>query len=1116
MSYQLSNKQREQQRKQFSTFLCEPLRRILPDSAPFPYRIKTVTGSMKALIVWELYQKFASDAFLFVLVPDEYLLNWQQDLEFLAEFFHYHFLRYEPEAERLAYTLENANRVFLGLSSTLSWCLQNPEKPTVILASPSALSYRIPPASQLREHLLRIETGQTLAFEEFVGILALQGYNRKEIVELPGEFAIRGGIVDLFPPDHQNPVRIEFFGDQVESIRYFDPGSQRSIQPIREITFLSALHTELEFTTFLDEYLPEKTLFVIDTPALLQNASSEDAQQHLARLREKLQQYIELNPLHSADLQLTCTPLPSIHSSIQTLWQHLGQWQSDGYTVVFTADTPAALRRLQDLLDEFAYGGEEQAEFHTLFPNTTFLPTPITEGFICEDLRLVVLPERHIFQRAPAQRRKHRGSLALLDLQALKKGDYVVHEDKGIAIFDGLESIEIRGQKQECVRLIFAGNDVVYLNINYLHKLQKYSAQSGVPPKLTRLGTREWERKKAKVKKKLQDIAEDLIKLYAKRKILPGYAYPEDTLWQKEMEASFQFEDTPDQAKATEEVKADMEAPTPMDRLICGDVGFGKTEIAIRAAFKAVQAGKQVALLVPTTILALQHYETFRDRLRSYPVEIALLSRLQAKAEQRTILEKLRTGAIDIIIGTHRLLSKDVQFRDLGLLIIDEEHRFGVAAKEKIRTYKVSVDTLTLTATPIPRTLHMALMGAKDISIITTPPKNRLPIHTQIIQWDPITIREAIHRELSRGGQIFFVNDRIGNLEEIANQLREIVPDLRIGIVHGQMPAKKIENTMHRFLTRKLDLLLATKIIESGIDIPNANTIFINRADKFGLAELYQLRGRVGRSSEQAFCYLITLPFHHLPRQAVRRLQALEEFTALGSGLNLALRDLEIRGAGNVFGAEQSGYIADIGFEMYQKILEEAIQELRYTKLKDLYRYSAQEIFDMISSRNELSIESSLNAGFPESYIPSELDRFWYYKQLYRTTSEEELRQLEEEIRDRFGKLPQETQTLFQLLRLRITALPLGFSTLTLNRNAAIAEFPQHSEHPFYTFLLEPLLHLIQHSKNYRLQRKGESVSLLISYDSIAHLIEQLQQLREALEKQLQSTEQEHTAVPTS
>ena len=1069
-------------------------------SDPLPLRIKHLYGSAKSLLSFAVLQRSPAVPAV-IVVPDTERALWEQDLTALAEIYQRPFLVFAPEASSLGYALEDADPVSLGLMPALSALLQRTDPAPIILTPVQSLQYPLPPPAALESQLLRVRVGDTLAFEEFIGILALQGYNRKEFVEFPGEFAVRGGIVDVFPPDAPFPLRFEFFGDEIDSIRQFDPRSQRSIKPLQEFVFLSALHFDDETSHSLASYLPPETLLVVDSPPLLFSESTEESRHGLEQLLDRFSNQITLNaPDGSAVLH--CAAPPAIRSSLQTLWKHLEQFSQQQYTIVFTAETPAALRRLRDLLEEYAETEADGAFLSERFPSLQWLPMPLAAGFVAEELRLAVFTEQEIFHRIKTQRRQQRGGITLHDLETMKKGDYVVHVDKGVAIFDGLTTIEMGGQSQDCVRLIFADNDVVYLNVNYLHKLQKFSAQDGAPPKLTRLGTREWERKKSKAKKKLRDIAHELIELYARRKAAEGFAFPPDTIWQKEMEAAFPFEDTPDQAKATREVKADMEQPHPMDRLVCGDVGFGKTEIAIRAAFKAVEAGKQVAVLVPTTILALQHYETFQDRLGAYPVEIALLSRMRSPAEQREIVRRLKDGTIDIVIGTHRLLSKDIQFRDLGLLIIDEEHRFGVAAKEKLRKLKVSVDTLTLTATPIPRTLHMALIGAKDISIIATPPRNRLPIVTQVIQWDPFLIREAIDRELARGGQIFFVNNRIGNLPDLAEELRAIAPDLRIAIVHGKMPPRDIERIMHRFIEKKIDLLLATKIIEAGIDIPNANTMFINQADKFGLAELYQLRGRVGRSSVQAYCYLITPPFHQITRQAARRLQALEEFTNLGSGLNLALRDLEIRGAGNIFGAEQSGYIEEIGFEMYQKMLEEAIQDIKYRQMVGDRTVEAQEIFDLLRNRNDLTIESFHDLRFPPSYMPLESERFRYYKLLYRATSEEQLQQLRSEIEDQYGTLPPSAALLFDHLRIRIAALPLGFTTLRLEPERAIAELPGDPDHPFALFLLDPLLQVLPHFPTLRLRQRGNTTELLIPYTTIDELFTTLQQLQSSIAQQ--------------
>ncbi len=1079
--------------------------RILPPSPTFPLRIKQLRGSAKTLLSGAVIQQLPS-APVIILSPEDELSLWHRDLAMLAEIWQRPFFRFAPEPLSLSTALEDGDPTFLGFAPTLSALLQPTDTPPIILTSLSALQHRLPDPKMLRTHLLHIRVGETLAFEEFTGILALQGYNRKDFVEFPGEFAVRGGIVDVFPPDAQHPIRIEFFGDEIESIRTFDPHSQRSIKPLTDCTFLAALHSEVSATHTLTDYLPPATLVVVDTLSLVLSEGDAEAATLVDAFLAAFPRRLELNPTENADWIVHCHQPPPIRASLQTLWEQLEHFSQRQFTIILTAESPAALRRLRDLLEEFTETEANGIDLHHQFPQLRWVALPFAAGFILDELQLALFTEHEIFRRIQSTIPPRRGGITLHDLEAMKKGDYVVHVDKGIAIFDGLTTIEMGGQQQECVRLIFADNDVLYLNVNYLHKLQKFAAQDGTPPKLTRLGSREWERKKSRAKKKLRDIAQELIELYARRKAAQGFAFPPDTIWQKEMEAAFPFEDTPDQAKATKEVKADMEQPHPMDRLVCGDVGFGKTEVAVRAAFKAVEAGKQVAVLVPTTILALQHYETFRDRLGAYPVEIALLSRMRSPAEQRHILQHLKEGRIDILIGTHRLLSKDVQFRDLGLLIIDEEHRFGVAAKEKLRKLKVSVDTLTLTATPIPRTLHMALIGAKDISIIATPPRNRHPVITQIIQWDPFRIREAIDRELARGGQIFFVNDRIGNLADIAEELRSIVPDLRIAMVHGKMPPKEIERIMHRFIEKKIDLLLATKIIEAGIDIPNANTMFINRADKFGLAELYQLRGRVGRSSTQAYCYLITPPFHHITRQAARRLQALEEFTSLGSGLNLALRDLEIRGAGNIFGAEQSGYIEEIGFELYQKILEEAIQDLKYREVVAQQRadMDIQEIFELLRNRNELTLETAHDTRFPSTYIPLETERFRYYKLLYRATSEQQLEHIRAEIEDQYGKFPETVEHLFQLLRLRIAALPLGFATLRIEERTAIAELPSDPDHPFVTFLLEPLIHILPTFPSLRLRQRSTTAELLIPFDNYDALRTTLQQLQEAMAQQWQ------------
>jgi transcription-repair coupling factor (superfamily II helicase) len=685
------------------------------------------------------------------------------------------------------------------------------------------------------------------------------------------------------------------------------------------------------------------------------------------------------------------------------------------------------------------------------------------------------------------------------ELQRLVRGDYVVHKDYGIGKFDGLKRIRVGGAEQEVVKILYDANDVLYVNLNYVNKLQKYSSKEGHIPSLTRLGSSEWEKLKLRAKKRVKDIARDLITLYARRKRAEGFPFSQDTPWQQELEASFIYEDTRDQAKATIEVKRDMETPHPMDRLICGDVGFGKTEVAVRASFKAVLDGKQVAVLVPTTILATQHFGTFQDRLARYGVRLDVMSRFRSKQEQSLIVGKIREGLIDVIIGTHRLLSKDVTFKNLGLLIIDEEHRFGVAAKEKLRRLKNDVDTLSLTATPIPRTLHFSLMGARDLSIIATPPRNRLPIITEIMQWNDDVIRDAAARELQRGGQLYFVHDRVQTMDDVAGRLQKLLPDVRIRTAHGQMTSHALENVMMAFLQKECDVLVATKIIESGLDIPNVNTIFINRADRFGMAELYQLRGRVGRANAQAYAYLLTPPIASIPRSTLQRLQAVEEFTELGSGFNLAMRDLEIRGAGNLLGAEQSGFIENMGFEAYTRILEEAVQELKQEEFKELFSEAQLKR----KTEREAAVEADLDAFIPESYVRGDADRLALYRRLYSLTTEEQLREVRDEMTDRFGKFPMEIENLFGMVRLRLVAAGIGFVKVTISEERLEAEFPLETDVAFYES--ETFQRIMNSISRYKRQgmgllQSGKTVRLKAHFDPFSSPGERLLKAVELLQ----------------
>ncbi|MBI3754352.1 MAG: transcription-repair coupling factor, partial [Deltaproteobacteria bacterium] len=683
--------------------------------------------------------------------------------------------------------------------------------------------------------------------------------------------------------------------------------------------------------------------------------------------------------------------------------------------------------------------------------------------------------------------------------------DFVVHEDYGIGKFAGLHKIKVRGAEQEVMKILYDENDTLYVNLNFVNRVQKYSSQEGHVPRLTKLGAPDWERLKSRARKRIKDIARELIALYARRKHEQGFAFSADSHWQKEMEASFMYEDTPDQAKATLDVKQDMENSSPMDRLICGDVGFGKTEVAVRAAFKAVLDGKQAAVLVPTTILAHQHCNTFLDRLGRYSVRVESLTRFKSKKEQKAILEALAEGKVDIVIGTHRLLSKDVQFKSLGLLVIDEEHRFGVTAKEKLRQLRATVDTLTLTATPIPRTLHFSLMGARDLSIINTPPRNRMPIITEIAQYDIGLMREAILKELHRGGQVYFVHDRIHNMEELRAMLEGHIPEARFHIAHGQMEGHELERTMMDFLERKYNVLICTKIIESGIDIPSVNTIIINRADRFGLAELYQLRGRVGRSNEQAYAYLITPPISSLPRASLRRLQAIQEFTELGSGFNLAMRDLEIRGAGNLLGAEQSGFIMEMGFETYQRIVEEAVSELKEQEFTQLFEG------DKLGKKKqaETIIETDIEALIPDFYIESDSERLDIYRRLYKLESFEEIQVMREELQDRFGEYPEEIEHLFRMVEVKTIAAKLHFIKVELSGDVLALSFPPAEEKEFYegadgtTSPFQTMMNRVIELKQYqaRLKQEGQQLKLVARIGKSDDEGEKLRLVRGFLEK---------------
>jgi transcription-repair coupling factor (superfamily II helicase) len=988
--------------------------------------------------------------------------------------------------------------------------------PAIYITHATALGYGVPERGDFSRSIVELSVKTDHPFEQLLSALTQYGFERKQFVETYGDIAVRGGILDIFPFIGEHPVRIEFWGDTIESIREFEVLSQRSIRELQSVSIIpDVLRRSAEGDPPPDNrapvvpmisYFSPETLVLTEDPLLLKKEfddleaeggrtgySFDDVQQQLAPFSRYIHSAFQGS---AAAIDFQSQSQPSVNGSVRILKEKAAEFSEQGFEVVITSDRQEELERIQDLIEEELpsarkeseedgeyvtdeTGAEELGEFTAL--QLIYSTDSFHSGFILPSAKIAVFTEHEIFNRIKARaerKRKRFKGISSKELQALRKGDYVTHVDHGIGKFLGLQKINVGGTEQEVAKLEYAEKGTLFVNLNYITRIQKYSSAEGHEPKLNKLGSPDWERLKARTKKKIKDIARDLIKLYAQRKMEPGFAFQPDTHWQKEMEASFMYEDTPDQAKTTIELKADMESPHPMDRLVCGDVGFGKTEIAVRAAFKAVMNGKQAGVLVPTTILAQQHFNTFSDRLGRYPVRIALLSRFKSSKEIKESLARLAAGEIDIMIGTHRLLSKDVKFKDLGLLVIDEEQRFGVAAKEKLRAMKVSVDTLTLTATPIPRTLHFSLMGARDLSVINTPPRNRLPIHTEIASFDKKIIREAVIHEIHRGGQVFIVTDKVSTIDALTGTLMEAIPEARFRSAHGQMEGHELEAVMIDFLERKFDVLVTTKIVESGVDIPSVNTIIINRADKFGLAELYQLRGRVGRANQQAYAYLLVPPINSLPKQTLRRLQAIEEFTELGSGLNLAMRDLEIRGAGNMLGGEQSGFIMEMGFEMYTKILEDAVAELKEQEFAEVFA----ETVEAKPRSVETQVDADVEAYIPEFYVESDTERLDIYRRLYKTASQKEVDELKAELTDRFGAAMEEVDNLFALAGLRVLGSQANIRKVELNKRTLRLYLPMEDDKYFYesgaftgmmanvSSIKEPQVQLKQEGKNLFLQ----------------------------------------------
>ena len=1014
---------------------------------------------------------------------------------------------------RKNYRLLNSSHVMLRTEALTKFSHQTGNRTGALVAYPEALFEKVVVPKAISDNIIHIKTNDVLNTDELYAKLVDYGFERTDFVYEPGQFAVRGGILDIYSFGNDKPYRIELFGNDVDSIRIIDPETQLSERRLLQVSIIPNVDTQFDDQdkVSLLEFLPENTVIWVqdleltveklrtaeeDLQLFLQlradtgkkedeeedkfekrNVSAEDFI-HAADLASQLKDrhLVHFGPQvpegFSIEIEFHTREQPAFNRQFDLLIKDLKSWEAKGYELNLFAENPKQLERLYSIFKDL----NEEIHF-------TPLSTSIHEGFIDEDLKMVLYTDHQIFQRYHKYKVKQaynkNKALTLRTLRELQPGDFVTHIDHGVGVYSGLQKIEVNGKLQEAVRIIYKDSDILYVNINSLHKIAKYTGKEGTVPKVNKLGSDVWNRLKEKTKTKVKEIAFDLIKLYAQRKAQQGFQHAPDNYMQTELEASFIYEDTPDQSKATADVKKDMEAPSPMDRLVCGDVGFGKTEIAVRAAFKTCLDGKQAAILVPTTILAFQHFKTFNDRLKDFPVTVDYINRFKSSKEKKDTLKRLEEGKVDIIVGTHAILGKEVKFKDLGLLIIDEEQKFGVAHKEKIKTLRTNIDALTLTATPIPRTLQFSLMGARDLSIINTPPPNRQPIQTEVRVYNEDFIRDAIYFETERGGQVFFIHNRVQGLAEMAGLIQGLCPDLNIGWAHGQLEGHELEERILDFIDKKYDVLVCTNIVESGVDIPNVNTIVVNNAHQFGLSDLHQLRGRVGRSNKKAFCYLLAPPMSTLPTDSRKRLQTLEQHSELGSGFQIAMRDLDIRGAGNLLGGEQSGFMAEIGFEVYQKILNEAIKELKRTEFKELFKEEISKQDDFVQ---DCTIDTDLEILIPDSYVENITERLSLYARLDNCETEEELQGMEEEFTDRFGPIPGQVQDLFITVRCRKMAVDLGFERLLLKDDTLKCYFINKPDSPYFeSDLFRNILDYLQTGTNKaRLKQVGKLFLLIV------------------------------------
>ena len=935
------------------------------------------------------------------------------------------------------------------------------QKAIVAVTYPAAIYEKIPNSKVLKKNILKVKKGEKVSHEFIKEALAEYKFEKVDFVGEPGQYALRGGIIDVFSFSSDKPFRIDFFGNEIESIREFDTNTQRSSIEYKEIEIFPNLYEETIEENMEDifEFIGiGKTHVWINDLSVLENSQYDSVREHIYS-----NNILSFNSIDNDEesVEFRISPQPSFNKNFQLLLSDINKKIEEGYTIYISSENERQFERLRNI---FSHNTEDNLQ---RIPRFIELPCSLHTGFVDTVTKTCLYTDHQIFNRyhrVKIKREVPRSErLTLNELSAFQIGDYIVHIDHGVGVFGGLVKTNLNGKVQEAIKLIYKDNDVIFVSIHGIHRISRYKSKESAPPKIYKLGTGAWDKLKTQTKNKVKDIAKDLIKLYAERRQAKGFAFSPDSYLQHELEASFMYEDTPDQLKTTQAVKEDMEKDCPMDRLVCGDVGFGKTEIAVRAAFKAATDGKQVALLVPTTILALQHYKTFKRRLKDFPCNIEYLSRLKTAKEIKQIAENLKSGKTDIIIGTHRLLNKEIQFKDLGLLIIDEEQKFGVAAKERLKQLKLSVDTLTLTATPIPRTLQFSLLGARDLSIINTPPPNRLPVQTEIIDFNEDIIRDAINYELERGGQVYFVHNRVEDILAVEDIIKRICPGVKTCVGHGQMDPKELEGKILDFMAGDYDILIATTIVENGIDVSNANTIIINQAQNFGLSDLHQLRGRVGRSNQKAFCYLIVPSMASITDDARRRLRAIEAFSDLGSGFNIAMQDLDIRGAGNLLGGEQSGFIADMGFETYQRILAEAFIEIKQEQgiqVKEAKKGEKNEqMFQQAVHSNEqiqeyitdCTIDTDMELLIPDSYISITSEKIRLYKELDAITDAEKLDKFIEELKDRFGELPPQLLQLTYVVRLRWEAIKLGFEKIVMKNNMMLVYFIFNQQSPYYS-----------------------------------------------------------------